>query len=113
MSGLWACVIGTGIFAVLLAVLEPLYRWTRFLLMSPQECPNQSGNSGAFNGSVWSLLIPFLALTWLCVVLIEQVLPSAWRGRHPVNYLVRALGAVLFTVAFGCMMPAGAILACH
>ncbi|MFI5845810.1 hypothetical protein ACIA8K_39505 [Catenuloplanes sp. NPDC051500] len=113
LSGLWSCLVGAVLFGALAVALEWGYRWSRFVGMQPDECPNSTGNGGPFADTVWELIIPGLALLWFTFVLVEQVLPATWRGRNPLNFLARALFAVLFTATFGCIFPTGLVLSCH
>lgn len=107
LSGLWAFVVGgIGLIALTVA-LNPITR--------PEDCPNYNagGNASAFSNSAWDLYLPLMALGWLALIVVEQLLPSTRRHRDRVDIVTRAMTALgLALIASCCLLP-WLLIVCH
>ena len=114
MAGLWAFSVGGLSMAILLFRLELGYHWSRYLGMAPEECANYAGNgnAGPFAYTSWEILLPVLAFAWVLSVVVEQALPHARRHRSAGSYVVRALFAMVGSIALSCWLPVGLALTC-
>ena len=114
LSGLWMCLTGTLLFALVYGLLEPVYHWSRFV-RSVRACPNYgaNGNYSVFGDSGLDLLLLLFGLIWLLLVVGEQAVPISWRNRHPVNFLLRAAAAIAFSAAVVLFLPFQLAVVCH
>ncbi|MER7280745.1 hypothetical protein ABT369_40565 [Dactylosporangium sp. NPDC000244] len=104
LRGLWACLIGFAVLAVLVLYLNPI--------TDQRQCPNWggNGNASAFRDDRWDLYLPLLCTVWLAAVIVEQALPSARRSE---TRGARALAAVLITVGVGCCGVGPLLVVCR
>jgi hypothetical protein len=88
LGGLWACVVGGLLLAVLLVFLDPV--------SGVRDCPNYggNGNASAYPDPAWDLFFPLLTLLWVSSVVVEQFLAETWQHRSRTEGAVRALVAV-------------------
>ncbi|WP_157408411.1 hypothetical protein [Actinoplanes sp. N902-109] len=107
LSGLWTAVAGAPVYVLLLLVAHPITR--------VEDCSNYgaAGNASAFANSSWDLWLPLIALGWLLVVLIEQALPVTWRHRGGGEVAVRALTALVGSLAWSCCLTLPFLGMCH
>ncbi|ROP28862.1 hypothetical protein [Couchioplanes caeruleus] len=106
-SGLWALFTGGAVLALLLVILQPA--------TTPAECPNYgaAGNASPFKDAAWDMWFPLLALGWVVLVLIEQVLPRTRRHRGGASGAARAAGVVMASVAGSCCLVGPFLVMCR
>ena len=107
LSGLWTFLIGGIGLAALTVTLDPITR--------REDCPNfgGNGNASAFADPAWDLYLPVLALSWVVLIVVEQLLPLTWRNRSRSSVAARAASTIGLSLVGSCCLLPSLMIICH